>query len=137
MTQIKLENISHRYGETEVLKNINFELNKGDLLAILGASGSGKTTILRTVAGFITPHQGSVHINNMTVIDAGQNLVTPEKRNVGMVFQDHALFPHMTVDDNIQFGIHESPDRQERSEALLELVGLKGFGDRLPGTSLS
>ena len=87
MTHLKLENISHRYGEIEVLKNITLELNKGDLLSILGASGSGKSTLLRTVAGFITPHQGTALINNEPIIQDGKNLVPTERRNIGMVFQ--------------------------------------------------
>ena len=134
MTQLKLEQICHGYGGTQVLHNISLELDQGELLAILGASGSGKTTLLRTIAGFITPQQGSLHIGESTVINAGQNQIPTEHRNIGMVFQDHALFPHMTVHENIQFGIHESPHRQERADTLLKLVGLEGFGARLPGT---
>ena len=134
MSQLTVEKIGHRFGQTDVLKNISFALERGELLSILGASGSGKTTLLRSIAGFVAPQEGRISIGNVSVHAEGNNLIPTEKRNVGMVFQDHSLFPHMTVEENIQFGISTAADRHERCEELLALMGLEGFGPRLPAT---
>lgn len=134
MTLLKIQNISHHYGHTQVLKDINIELRQGEMLGILGASGSGKTTLLRSVAGFVNPQQGTITIGSQAVLENGHASVHVEDRNIGMVFQDHALFPHMTVSENILFGIHEHPDRHERCDSLLKLVDMAAYAQRYPGT---
>ena len=134
MMQLKIQNITHHFGETQVLKDINIELQPGEMLAVLGASGCGKTTLLRSIAGFVSPSQGTLIIGSQTVLENGSATVAVEDRNIGMVFQDHALFPHMTVEENILFGIHEQADRHERCNALLKLVDMTSFAQRYPHT---
>ncbi len=134
MTQLKIQNITHQFGDTQVLKNVHLELQAGEILAVLGASGCGKTTLLRAIAGFVAPTQGSIIIGSQTVINNGHQSIAVEDRSIGMVFQDHALFPHMTVTENILFGIHDQPKRHERCDALLELVGMTSYAQRDPHT---
>lgn len=132
--QLKIQNITHHFGETQVLKDINIELQQGEMLAVLGASGCGKTTLLRSIAGFVNPAQGTLIIGSQTVLENGRATVAVEDRNIGMVFQDHALFPHMTVEENILFGIHEQADRHERCRTLLDLIDMASFSQRHPHT---
>ena len=134
MMQLKIQNVTHNFGETQVLKDINLELQQGEMLAVLGASGCGKTTLLRSIAGFVNPTQGTLIIGSQTVLENGASKVVVEDRNIGMVFQDHALFPHMTVEENILFGIHEQADRHERCNALLKLIEMTSFAQRHPHT---
>ncbi len=109
---------------------LSLAIKKGDLLAVVGPSGSGKTTLLRLIAGFECPDEGSVVIDGRTVADA-THWVEPEDRGVGMVFQDYALFPHLTVAQNIAFGLPKR-DSRARVRELLELVGLAEFSQRYP-----
>ena len=134
MSQLKIQNISHHYDNHPILKDITLSLKQGEMLAILGASGSGKTTLLRALAGFINPQRGSITIGDQVVTENGTNRVIVEDRNIGMVFQDHALFPQMSVKENIIFGIHERADRHERCETLLQLVNMQDFAHRFPHT---
>src|SRR5690606_34382950 len=105
----------------------------GEILAVVGESGCGKSTLLRLIAGLDTPDQGEIRIGGRAVA-AGRVWVAPERRGVGMVFQDFALFPHMTVLGNIVFGLPSLPraERRARAEAMLELVDLAGYGERYP-----
>jgi len=97
---IKFENISFGYGETPVVKDFNLEIEEGSFTTLLGSSGCGKTTLLRLVAGFLEPNSGKIYIN-----DEVQNGILPDKRKIGMVFQNYALFPHMTVEQNLLYGL--------------------------------
>ena len=90
--KVVLENLSHSFGSTKVLDNINLTVDKGELFTLLGPSGCGKTTILRIISGFITPSEGRILVGDRDITH-----LSPEKRNIGMVFQNYALFPHMTV----------------------------------------
>jgi iron(III) transport system ATP-binding protein len=125
------------YGQTAVLKGIDIALGRGKTLALLGPSGCGKTTLLRLVAGLLAPSKGSVSIAGKVVADAATGaFAPPEKRNLGMVFQDYALWPHMTVGGNVAFplemrGIGRT-ERQARTMRALERVGLSAFADRRP-----
>ncbi|MDE1156801.1 MAG: ABC transporter ATP-binding protein [Neorhizobium sp.] len=125
------------YGATPVLKGIDVALGKGKTLALLGPSGCGKTTLLRLVAGLLSPSKGSVSIAGHPVADAATGLFAPpEKRNLGMVFQDYALWPHMTVGGNVSFplemrGIGRA-ERELRTKRALERVGLAALADRRP-----
>lgn len=128
---LRLENLSKSFNQTLVVADISLSLNLGDILSVLGPSGCGKTTLLRLIAGFEQPQTGTIHISDRLVAD--QNKFTPpEQRNVGMVFQDYALFPHLTVSENIAFGLRRNPHKQERIQEVLEIVRLKGLGRRYP-----
>jgi iron(III) transport system ATP-binding protein len=118
------------------VSSVSLTLEKGHLLALLGPSGCGKTTLLRLIAGFETPQQGKIAIAQQIVAANGQR-VPPEQRGVGMVFQDYALFPHLTVQENLAFGlktIQRKPllSLQQRVKEVLALVGLQGLEDRYP-----
>ena len=106
-------------------------LQEGDILALLGSSGCGKTTLLRLIAGFDQPQSGTIDIAQRRVVGEGQ-WVPPEKRGVGMVFQDYALFPHLSVGQNIAFGLPKSRSATSRVKEVLTLVGLVGLEDRQP-----
>lgn len=118
------------YGDTVALDDFSLVVEQGEVLSLVGPSGCGKTTALRAIAGFEPPDAGSVSIGGRTVFSDGVD-VAPEKRRVGMVFQDYALFPHMSVADNVGYGVTEE-DRVERVAEVLDLVGLIGMDDRLP-----
>ncbi|PIW28286.1 MAG: polyamine ABC transporter ATP-binding protein [Rhodospirillales bacterium CG15_BIG_FIL_POST_REV_8_21_14_020_66_15] len=128
---VTVENLSLSFGKTEVLKGVNLEIRPGELFTFLGPSGSGKSTLLRSIAGFGPQPGGRILIDGEDI--AG---LAPWDRNVGMVFQSYALWPHMTVRKNVAFGLEERkvPAREirERVEAALDLVGLVAYGDRRP-----
>jgi ABC-type Fe3+/spermidine/putrescine transport system ATPase subunit len=124
---LSIAHISHSYGKTPVLKDCGFEVGEGELVALLGESGSGKTTMLRLIAGFERPSNGSIILQNRTLCSPTEFIV-PERRNVGMVFQDYALFPHLSVGENIAIG--QKKNASTSVEAWLELVGLGGLADR-------
>ena len=119
-----------RFGESLALDDFELEIAPGQILSLLGPSGCGKTTALRVIAGFEAPNSGTLTIDGVTVVDDTVNL-PPERRRVGMVFQDYALFPHMTVARNVGFGLEPTPDAQ-RVDEVLDLVGLALHGDRMP-----
>ncbi|MBB3316467.1 iron(III) transport system ATP-binding protein [Rhizobium sp. BK181] len=134
---VSTASVELHYGSTPVLKGIDISLSKGKTLALLGPSGCGKTTLLRLVAGLLAPTKGSIAIAGRTVADAANGAFSPpEKRNLGMVFQDYALWPHMTVGGNVSFplemrGIGKS-ERESRTMRALERVGLGAYADRRP-----
>ncbi len=106
MVIIQVEKVSKRYNRIPAVKRCDLQVHSGEILALLGPSGSGKTTLLRLIAGFERPDEGRIVIGGRTVVDvAGSIWVPAEARGVGMVFQDYALFPHLTVTENIQFGL--------------------------------
>lgn len=126
---VELKNVSKFYEDLKVLNNINMELEEGQFYTLLGPSGCGKTTILRIIAGFTNASEGSVHIQGQEVTKIPAN-----KRKVNTVFQDYALFPHMTVFENIAFGLSvkkvDKKTIQEKVEQALKQVRLEGYGDR-------
>ncbi|WP_035245202.1 ABC transporter ATP-binding protein [Desulfogranum mediterraneum] len=130
---LQLEGVCKSFGPNLVAAEVSFSLEKGEIGCLLGPSGCGKTTLLRVVAGFESIDQGRVIIDGTTVSTATSHLA-PEKRTIGMVFQDYALFPHLSVADNVAFGIRNRPGRQRRRKVaeLLELVGLAGQSGRYP-----
>jgi spermidine/putrescine ABC transporter ATP-binding subunit len=132
MARIGFEGVSKAYGETVALDGFDLEVADGEFLALLGPSGCGKTTALRLLAGFLQPTAGRILVDDRDV-----SALPPHKRNAGMVFQDYALFPHMTVADNIAFGLNERGQRgatvDKRVAELLALVRLAGMGERYPG----
>ncbi len=135
MAVIEVDQISKRYNQTIAVKSCSLQVASGEILALLGPSGSGKTTLLRLIAGFERPDQGRIVINQRTVVDVDASVWLPaEERGVGMVFQDYALFPHLTVSQNVRFGLRNGSktDRQSRVEELLRLTELFSLGDRYP-----
>jgi iron(III) transport system ATP-binding protein len=130
---ILLEEVTKSFGATHAVRNVSLEIHPGELMAVLGPSGCGKTTLLRLIAGFETPDHGTVRVGDETLAGPGR-LVPPEKRRVGMVFQDYALFPHLTVEANIAFGLSRRPrgERERLTRRTLELVGLQHKTGRHP-----
>ena len=126
---IRARDLTKAYGDVLALNGFNLDVWTGGMLTILGPSGCGKTTALRVIAGFETA-EGTVEIRSRQVLGPGV-FVPPEKRRVGMVFQDYALFPHMTVEANIAYGLAKGKDGRRVAE-VMELVGLTGLGDRMP-----
>ena len=121
---LEIESLSHLYGQTPVLNQVSMQIQEGELVSILGRSGAGKTTLLRAVGGFITPSSGRITIGGRDVYREGRALVSAEKRGLGIVFQDYALFSHMTVTDNIGFGLPKRERRGPQVESLLRAVDL-------------
>ena len=128
---VELKNISKKFGDFKASDNVNFKIEQGKLIGLLGPSGSGKTTILRMIAGLETPDEGDIIINGVKVND-----IEPGKRGIGFVFQSYALFRHMTVYDNIAFGLvvqkAKKKDIHKKVTELIELIGLKGLEKRYP-----
>jgi iron(III) transport system ATP-binding protein len=119
--------------EQSVVHQLNLEVRSGEILVLLGPSGCGKTTTLRLIAGFERPDAGSIKINDRLIAGEGVFL-PPEKREVGMVFQDYALFPHLTIQENVGFGLSAKPQSEsvEIVTSMLELVGLQHYASRFP-----
>lgn len=128
---LEIRNLSLSYGSQAVLTELNLEAEQGQLTAVLGASGAGKSTLLRLIAGFEAPTSGEIYIDSKLVSSATE-VLAPEKRGVGIVPQDSALFSHLTVSQNIGFGLPKGSDA--RVKELLELVGLAGFANRKPAS---
>lgn len=130
---LSLQQINKSIAGNQVLKNLNLEVKEHEFLAILGSSGSGKTTLLRLISGFDSPDSGQIQIGGKSVFGA-QSSVSAEERRVGFVPQDAALFPHLSVAKNIEFGLNKMPAalRAQRVAELLQLVDLVGFEERMP-----
>jgi putative spermidine/putrescine transport system ATP-binding protein len=128
---LELENVTKFYKDFKALKNINLKVVKGEFLTILGPSGSGKTTLLKLIAGFEKLSNGNIQIDNQNV-----SRKKPNERNIGMLFQNYALFPHMTVFNNIAYPLKNRKIKKEQInhqvDQILELVDLKGYRDRFP-----
>lgn len=126
MKNIELRQINHYYGKEQALENINLTIEEGEFFTLLGPSGCGKTTILRILGGFIAPSSGSIFVGDSNITNLG-----PEKRNMGTVFQNYALFPNMTVEENVAYGlkIKKLPKStiKEKCDFYLELAGLTDY----------
>jgi len=134
MAELRCEQISASYGRGDVLRGVDLVVPEGTLTAILGASGSGKTTLLRVIMGFVAPEHGTVMVGPNVVARAGSVHVAPERRSVGYVAQEGALYPHLTVAENVSFGLPRKERKASaRASEVLELVGLDhGYGARRP-----
>ncbi|HET9699919.1 MAG TPA: ABC transporter ATP-binding protein [Burkholderiales bacterium] len=130
---LELAAINHAYGDQPVVKSLSLSLQRGTIGCLLGPSGCGKTTVLRCIAGFERVSAGEIRMNGKTVAGSAVHL-PPEKRRIGMVFQDYALFPHLTVAENVAFGLHGMgrAERRRRAEELLAVVHLSLAGPRYP-----
>ena len=133
MLQLELNGVVQRYGRHTVVDGVDFSLASGRIACLLGPSGCGKTTLLRCIAGFEEIAAGEIRLHGEIVSQAAYRL-PPEKRRIGMVFQDYALFPHLSVEENVAFGLgrQRQQDGHLRVRQLLATVGLSGLGDKFP-----
>ncbi|MFL1454554.1 ABC transporter ATP-binding protein [Marinobacter sp. GN3S48] len=130
---LEVHNLSCGYGDGSVVKDVSFSLSHGDIGCLLGPSGCGKSTILRALAGFLPLNTGEIRLQSQSISLPGRTLA-PEKRRIGMVFQDYALFPHLTIADNVGFGLHKESRSEKRQKVmeLLTLVHLQDLADNYP-----
>lgn len=131
---LSIKDLTCKYEErTIVLDSLSLNVEQGKIICLLGASGCGKTTLLKSIAGLLPLSSGNMSLNGIT-IDDGKSWLPPEKRNIGMIFQDYALFPHLTVEDNIAFALKSlsQSQRKEKVAEMLALVHLQAFSDRFP-----
>jgi iron(III) transport system ATP-binding protein len=135
--KLRVDDLHLSYGDNAILKGVSMQLAQGEVVSLLGPSGSGKTTLLRAVAGLEAPHRGTIRIEDRPVFDAAAGQELPaEKRNLGLVFQSYALWPHRTVFDNVAYGLKlrkvAAAEIRQRVETALGNLGLGHLGDRLP-----
>lgn len=130
---LRLHEITKMYGEEMAVKDLSLSVYKGEVLTLLGPSGCGKTTTLRLLAGLDRPTSGTIYLGE-TCIASDETFVSAEKRDIGLVFQDFALFPHLTIAENIAFGLSNlvTDEKERRVNELLDLIDLPGFRDRMP-----
>ena len=135
MADVQIRGLSKRYGKAEILAGLDLTLVDGECFTLLGPSGCGKTVLLRLIAGFETPDSGNIAIGGETVA-GGSDFVPPNERGIGVVFQDYAVWPHMTVADNIAYPLKiggvPAAERGERTARAIDLVGLTGLAGRFP-----
>ncbi len=131
MKVVEFKKVSKYYNDRHAVKDFSMEVEQGERIVILGPSGCGKTTVLRLLAGFIAPDTGSIVINAETVAASGKNFTEPEERNLGMVFQDLALWPHLTVKGNLEFGLKAkgipAKEREQRINEILKLIQMEEY----------
>jgi len=131
MAILKVNNLSKSFGNVKAVQGVNFEAAEGEVLSLLGPSGCGKTTTLRCIAGFENPDRGEIYLDNRKITS-----IPPEKRGIGMVFQNYALWPHMTVYGNLAFGLQirkvPKPEIDKRIKKVLNIVQLEGYENRYP-----
>lgn len=135
MKFLQINSLSKKYTKKDAfaILDVSMEVEKGELLGLVGESGSGKTTLLRLIAGFEEPLNGAIYLNGEEIV-GDSTFKAPEKRKIGMVFQDYALFPHLSIYNNLSYGLHrwKSIDKKTRVREMLKLVGLEGFEERYP-----
>ena len=136
MSYIDVDRVSKSFGERVAINELSLHIERSERLVLFGPSGCGKTTVLRLLAGLEVPDKGEIRIEGQIVASSGKNLVPPEKRNVGMVFQDLALWPHMTVQQNLMFGLNargvKKREAHVRVREMLHRVGLEHRMDAKP-----
>lgn len=136
MSQIEFRGVSKLYTSRPAVQGVSLQIEREERAVLFGPSGCGKTTLLRLLAGFLMPDEGSILLDGETVATAGKNLREPEERNMAMVFQDLALWPHLSVKGNLEFGLKarkvSAPQREKRIREVLELIGLGPLLDAKP-----
>ncbi|AMO58839.1 hypothetical protein GZ77_22085 [Endozoicomonas montiporae] len=133
MKALDINHLCYSYDSTDVLQELNLQIEAGEIVCLLGRSGCGKTTLLKAISGLIQPDEGYIALHGKTV-SSSKEVLPPENRGIGMIFQDYALFPHLSVADNIAFGLRNlsQSDLQKRVQEMLELVNLHGLDKRYP-----
>lgn len=131
---LALHNVRHSFDGNNVVKGVDLEVKSGEVVCLLGPSGCGKTTLLRIAAGLETLQEGSVELDGQVIARPGMRHLPPEKRSVGLAFQDSALFPHLSVAENVMFGLKSLPAsrRRSRAEELLDQLGMASYADVYP-----
>ncbi|MBA3234788.1 MAG: ABC transporter ATP-binding protein [Chloroflexi bacterium] len=128
---VRVHGLRRVFGDVVAVDDVSLDVRPGEMLTVLGPSGCGKTTVLRLIAGLDRPDAGTIDIGGRRVSGGGAS-VPPERRRVGMVFQDVALFPHLSVRDNVGYGLRRDPDREVRVREMLDLIDLPDAADRMP-----
>src|SRR5438552_8304023 len=136
MPGVAIKALTRHYGDVAAVEELSLEVEPGELVALLGPSGCGKTTTLRLVAGFLKPEAGEIWIGDRC-LSSPATVIPPERRRMAMIFQSYALWPHMTVDKNVAYGLRfggaSKTDRERRVRDILRAVQLEGYGARYPG----
>ena len=128
---LRLSGLLKQFRQTVAVDHCDLTVQPGEFVALLGPSGCGKTTMLRLIAGFEQPDAGTIELDGQTIVSSS-SFVPPERRRIGMVFQEYALFPHMSVGKNVGYGVPRGADRDRRIDEALALVDLEGYRDRMP-----
>lgn len=137
MSELTLRSIRKSYEDVDAVRDLELYIADGEFVSLLGPSGCGKSTTLRLIAGFTTPDEGEVHIGDTLVSEGSQGIVVPpDKRNIGLVFQSYALWPHMTVEDNVAYGLRarKTPKHEieGRTREALRMMQMEAYAERYP-----
>ena len=137
MAKVQFYNVSFSYGDKKIIQNLSLEVNDGEIMGVIGPSGCGKTTLIRLLCGFIKPETGSIYIGETCVFDAEKRInIPPERRNIGVVFQDYAVWPHLTVLENVKYPLKkkrmDKKHMQEIAMNALKQVQMEGYANHLP-----
>lgn len=128
---LKVKNVNLSFNNNEILKELNLTIDQGNFVAITGASGSGKTSILRVICGLESPNQGEIILDNSLLLNK-EIFIPTEKRNIGLVIQEKVLFPHLNARQNIEFGISSKTDKQNLSNEIMEKLNIKQLAEKYP-----
>ena len=137
MAKVQFNDVSFSYGDKKIIQNLSLEVNDGEIMGVIGPSGCGKTTLIRLLCGFIKPETGSIFIGETCVFDAKKRInIPPERRNIGVVFQDYAVWPHLTVLENVKYPLKkkrmDKKHMQEIAMNALKQVQMEGYANHLP-----
>ena len=137
MAKVQFNDVSFSYGVKKIIQNLSLEVNDGEIMGVIGPSGCGKTTLIRLLCGFIKPETGSIFIGETCVFDAKKRInIPPERRNIGVVFQDYAVWPHLTVLENVKYPLKkkrmDKKQMQEIAMNALKQVQMEGYANHLP-----
>lgn len=128
---LKVKNVNLSFNNNEILKELNLTIDQGNFVAITGASGSGKTSLLRVICGLESPNQGEIILDNSLLLNK-EIFIPAEKRNIGLVIQEKVLFPHLNARQNIEFGISSKTDKQNLSNEIMEKLNIKQLAEKYP-----
>ena len=137
MSKVQFKDVSFSYGDKKIIQNLSLEVNDGEIMGVIGPSGCGKTTLIRLLCGFIKPETGSIFIGETCVFDAKKRInIPPERRNIGVVFQDYAVWPHLTVLENVKYPLKkkrmDKKQMQEIAMNALKQVQMETYANHLP-----